>query len=244
MATSAPTLGFLYPGHAAEADYPRAAARLTRTVQVALVHTSVGVDAHERAALLDLGGTDRLIEGAAQLGGREPAAVMWACTSGSFVFGWEGAARQVADISDHLGCPASSTSFAFVNAAAAVGARRVAIAATYPDDVARAFADFLGHGGIEVLSVGAEDVITAAEVGTFGRERVLSFVTAGDHPDADAVLVPDTALHSVEWIGELEAALGKPVLTANQVTLWEALRLAHLLDGPQAGLGRLVALSS
>ena len=70
---------------------------------------------------------------------------------------------------------------------------------------------------------------TAAEVGTWGREEVLHLARAGDHPDAQAVLLPDTALHTAAYLTELEAELGKPVLTANQVTVWEGLRL---LDRP------------
>ena len=132
----------------------------------------------------------------------------------------------------------SSTSIAFAEACAALGVRRVAVAATYPDDVARHFAEFLGMAGVEVLRVSAEGIVTAAEVGTFGRERVLGLVTANDHPDADAILVPDTALHSVAWLDELEAAAGKPVLTANQVTGWEGLRIAGRTV-PHDGLGRL-----
>jgi maleate cis-trans isomerase len=54
--------------------------------------------------------------------------------------------------------------------------------------------------------------------------------------------VPDTALHTVTVVDELEAALGKPVLTANVVTMWEALRLAGALDTSRADdLGRLFA---
>ena len=68
-------------------------------------------------------------------------------------------------------------------------------------------------------------IITAAEVGTWGKEEVLALARGGDHPEAEAVLLPDTALHTAAWIQELEAALGKPVLTANQVTVWEGLRL-------------------
>ncbi len=234
----APVLGFLYPGYAAEDDYPRMASMLRTPVEAVVVHTSVGEDAHRVDALLDLGGAQRLQEGAAALKGRDVAAAIWACTSGSFVFGWEGAREQVRWITDVLGVPASSTSFAFVEAIKALGLRRVAIAATYPDDVANAFATFLGEAGIEVLSVRGEDIITAAEVGTLGRERVISFVRAGDHPDAEAVLVPDTALHSAAWIEDLEEALGKPVLTANQVTMYEALRLAGLLEA-QEGIGTL-----
>jgi maleate cis-trans isomerase len=67
---------------------------------------------------------------------------------------------------------------------------------------------------------------------------VLAFVAANDHPDAEAVLVPDTALHSVRRLDDLDAALGKPVLTANQVTVWAGLRLAGHTE-PRTGLGFL-----
>jgi maleate cis-trans isomerase len=32
-------------------------------------------------------------------------------------------------------------------------------------------------------------------------------------------------MHSLQWIDGLEAAVGLPVLTANQVTVWQGLRL-------------------
>ena len=50
--------------------------------------------------------------------------------------------------------------------------------------------------------------------------------------------MPDTALHTVDFLEELEAAVGKTVLTANQVTVWEGLRLAGLLRA-QEGFGTL-----
>lgn len=231
-------LGFLYPGYAAEDDYPRMAAAIG-DVTVELVHTSVGEDAHRPDALLDLGSTDRLREGAAALKKRNVDCAVWACTSGSFIFGREGARRQVEEIERVLGAPASSTSFAFANATRACGLKRVAVAATYPRDVANAFADFLAEHGVETVSVGARGIVTAAEVGTLERERVVSFITSGHHPDAEAVLVPDTALHTAEWLEDLESALGKPVLTANQVTMWEALRLVGALRRVP-GLGRLL----
>ena len=45
------------------------------------------------------------------------------------------------------------------------------------------------------------------------REDVSRFACANDHPDAEAVLIPDTALHTVDFLPELEAAVGKTVLT-------------------------------
>lgn len=237
-----PRLGFLYPGYAAEDDYPRMARLLGDEITVELVHTSVGVDAHRTDALIDLGSTDRLRDGASVLKQRKVDCAVWACTSGSFVFGWDGARRQVQEIEDYLAAPASSTSFAFVNALRALNLKRVAVAATYPQDVAEAFAGFLSEAGVETVSIGSQDIITATEVGTLQRERVVSFVSSGDHPDAEAVLVPDTALHTIEWIEKLESAIGKPVLTANQVTMWEALKLANTLR-EQPALGHLFRAS-
>ncbi|QXJ20438.1 maleate cis-trans isomerase [Actinomadura graeca] len=237
-----PRAGFLYPGHSAEDDYP-AMERALGGVRLPVVHTLMREDAHRVDALLDIGGAGVLAEGARALRGLGVQAAVWACTSGSFVFGWDGAAAQVEGVREAAGVPASSTSFAFVNAARHLGVRRVAVAATYPADVAELFGAFLGHAGIEVVALSARGIVTAAEVGTLGRAEVLDFVAANDHPGAEAVLVPDTALHTVSWLGELEARVGKPVLTANQVSVWEGLRLAAGVDAPspRAGFGRLFA---
>lgn len=233
------TVGLLYPGHSAEDDFPALQARLDGAVHLPLVHTSVGEDAHRVDALLDLGGSERLLAGARELVERhDPDAVMWACTSGSFVFGWDGARRQVEEIAEATGRPASSTSIAFVNAVRDLGIERVAVAASYPEDVARHFVDFLGRGGITVTSLGSHGIITAAEVGTLGREQVAAIVAGADREGAEAVLVPDTAMHTLAWIEHLEQVAGMPVLTANQVTVREGLRL--LGPVPQLpGLGTL-----
>lgn len=232
------TVGLLYPGYAAEDDFPLLQGILGPQISLPVVHTSVGEDAHRVDALLDLGSTARLADGAEQLRIHAPDTVMWACTSGSFVFGWDGARAQVEAVSSQIGCPASSTSIAFVNAIHALDVRRVTIAATYPRDVVDSFVDFLATDGIEVVDSSSADIITAEEVGTLGRDGVLGLVASIDHREADAMLLPDTALHTVAWLDELEGAAGKPVLTANQVTVWEGLRLAGY-DTPHEGLGAL-----
>ncbi|WP_039636170.1 aspartate/glutamate racemase family protein [Streptomyces sp. 769] len=225
------SVGFLYPGHSAEDDYPRLEALLGGAVRLPLVHTDIGEDAHRVDALLEMGSAARLAAGVGALRDRGAEAVVWACTSASFVFGWDGAQRQVRELSAIAGLPASSTSFAFAHAVQALGVHRVAIAATYPADVAAYFHAFLKAAGAEVVATRGSGIITAAEVGTWGRDEVLALARAGDHPDAEAVLLPDTALHTAAHLPALEAALGKPVLTANQVTVWEGLRL---LDRPLA----------
>lgn len=240
------TIALLYPGHSAEDDYPLLETRLLQDapgveLRLPLVHTSVGEDAHRVDALLDLGSAERLAQGARSLlANYSLDALMWACTSGSFVFGWEGAHDQVAALSGLTGVPASSTSLAFVHACQSLGVERVAVAASYPQDVAEHFVSFLGSGGIEVTAMGSHGIVTAAEVGTLGREQVMALVAGVSRHGAQAVLVPDTAMHTLSWIDDLERSAGMPVLTANQVTVHEGLRLL----GPVPrlpGLGTLFA---
>lgn len=219
MTDGSVTVGFLYPGHSAEDDY-------------------MGEDAHRVDALLEMGSIRRLTDGVKQLGQYDVDAVMWACTSASFIYGWNGARQQAEELAHACEKPASSTSIAFAHALRALGVTRVAIGATYPEDVAGYFVRFLRAASVDVLRVSGRGIITAAEVGTLGREEVLELALANDHPDAEAVLLPDTALHTAACLEDLEEAVGKPVLTANQVTVWEGLRLVGDTS-PRNGLGRL-----
>ncbi|MEU6195123.1 decarboxylase [Streptomyces sp. NPDC047061] len=219
-------LGLLYPGHFAEDDYPRIEQLLGSDIRVDVVHVDPGgTEAGERLAArvaeLRLAGAD---------------AVVWACTGGSLGYDWEGAQQQVRALARAAGLPASATSFGFVHAARELGVRRVAVGATCPDDVAALFADFLRAGGLEVTGVRSSGGVTAAEAGTWGEEEVLTLARAADVSGAEAVLLPDTALHTAAHLSLLERALSKPVLTANQVTVWEGLRLAdRRVNAPALG---------
>ncbi|SDK50846.1 Maleate cis-trans isomerase [Nocardioides sp. YR527] len=236
--TRPPVVGLLYPGYAAEDDFPALENALGGAIWLPLVHTSLGRDEHTVEALLDTGSATRLAQGADAIAAHSPDAVMWACTSGSFVYGQDGAAAQAAAISERLGVPASSTSIAFVEAARALDLAKVAVAASYPEELAVHFSSFLDAGGIDVVSFGASGIFSAVDAGRLGPDAVLEMTLAVDVPEAEAVFVPDTALHTLTCIDTLEKALGKPVLTANQVTVWEGLRLAGS-PLPLPGLGAL-----
>lgn len=234
------TVGILYPGHSAEDEYPHLEHLLGGDVRFPLVHTRLDSDAHTVEAMGAAGDEEVLSEGVHKLAPHQPGAIMWACTSGSFAYGWEFAEKQAYKLYEAAGVPASSTSFAFVDAAKHIGAQKVAIAATYPHDLARKFTEFLNHADIEVLGLLSGNVTTATAAGHADKEDVLNFVLATheQYPEADAILVPDTALHSISWLDELEMRVDKPVLTANQVTAWYGIKLAGG-NTVRSGLGTL-----
>ncbi|MHB9861496.1 aspartate racemase/maleate isomerase family protein [Streptomyces sp. YIM S03343] len=258
-------LGFLRTGRtgrAGEDDYPRIEQLLGSDIRLDVVHVAGtepgkdGKDGKDAAGADDdavrlLGAPERLAVATEQLrlGGAE--AVVWASTGGSACYGWEGAHAQTAALARTAGMPASSTCFAFVHAMRELGTRRVAVATVGPAAAAARFADFLRAGGAEVTGVHAAAAAggapgTGGEAGTpdvgeagtpdVGEVELLALARAADHPSAQALLLPDTGLGTVAHIPALERALGKPVLTANQVTVWEALRLAgRRLNAPLLG---------
>lgn len=237
--SSSNTIGILYPGFSAEDDYPTMERLLGGDVRLLLAHTELKSDDHTPEAMKAAGDPDVMAAGVEKLAKERLDSIIWACTSGSFAWGWEDAKKQIEDLQKVAKVPASSTSFAFVDAVKHLRVHKVAIAATYPESLAALFKTFLARAHIEVVQLSSKGVFTASEVGaTMGREEVLEFVSTNNHPDADAILVPDTALHSVAWLDELEECVDKPVLTANQVSVWQGIRLAGG-NTVRPGLGKL-----
>ncbi|CAN5228497.1 Asp/Glu/hydantoin racemase [soil metagenome] len=154
----------------------------------------------------------------------EPRSVAYACTSGSFVGGLAGERRLVRAMRETGAPRAVTTSGALLEALDVLGIRRVAVATPYVEAVTARLRDFLAEAGAEVVS-GAQLGLSAA-IWQVPYEVTAGLVRDADSAGADAVFVSCTNLPTYDLIAPLEAELGKPVLTANQVTLWSALRLA------------------
>ncbi|MGI2036199.1 maleate cis-trans isomerase family protein [Rhizobium panacihumi] len=217
-------LGITYPLGGAEYDYYQFADSSNGKVRTYLVGARIfgeGKD-HDIEHLQRTGSLDNLRDAALGLVPLTCDAAVWACTSGSFVDGRAHAEAQAQAIGAVTGCPASSTSLAFAAALQEIGAKRVAIVASYPEPAARAFVKFLSEFGIDAPRLVWLDAPAGPDAARFGAERLLAASQSLDLTDVDAILVPDTALPGIELSRLMTEQLGKPCLTANQVTLWEA----------------------
>ncbi len=161
----------------------------------------------------------------------EPGVVAYACASGSFVDGAGGEAALI-DIMTDAGAPrAVTTAGGLVQALAALRVRRVSLATPYIDSLNSLLVAFLdAHGVATVSSTGLGLV---GQIWRVSDEELVDSVRAVDRPEADAVFISCTNLTTYELIAPLERELGKPVITANQVTMWAALRaLGRRASGP------------
>lgn len=166
--------------------------------------------------------------------------VAYACTSGSFVDGVAGE-RALLDVMHEAGARhALTTAGALVSALGALGAGRVAIVTPYVDSLTELLGAFLAAHGIS--STSAVGLGLLGQIWRVSYDEVVAAARAADRPDAEAVFISCTNLATYDVIAPLERELGKPVLTANQVTMWAALQAMGV---PAHGPGqRLIARSA
>jgi maleate cis-trans isomerase len=223
-------LGFLYPPTGAEHKLYLAGEAIDPRVEVAVVGVRIsgGDDEHAPHHLRATGAIDNLVLSARVIAHLKPASVMWACTSGSFIDGLGFAKQQAAALREVSGAPASSTSLAFLSALTRLGIGTVAVLATYPEATSRAFTSFLAEGGVTIDRLDWLDAPSGPAAAAFAKERFIDGAARLGVPRGGALLLPDTAVPSLDLIAPLEDRLGCPVLTANQVTVWEGARLAGI----------------
>lgn len=147
----------------------------------------------------------------------------YACTSGSFVRGLTGERELVAAM-EQAGAPvAVTTTGALMQAMSRLGLARVSVATPYAQDLADRMGDVLVEAGVEM--VGSAHLGLLGDIWKVTYDTTCALIRGADHPDAEAILVSCTNLPTYDVIAPLEAELGKPVITANQATMWAALRV-------------------
>lgn len=169
----------------------------------------------------------------------KPTCFAYYCTTISFVRGVGGDVDISRRIREATGVDAvTTTSTAMILALEALGISRVALASPYMPDVEEAFIRFMEAHGIQVTNSRALALPDGHSIVDAGRMR--EFVESADVPASEAIFVGCTGQRLSSYLDGMEEALGKPVLTANQVTSWHALQLMGL-PPRLAGRGRLFA---
>ncbi|MGH2470088.1 MAG: hypothetical protein ACRDGF_08435 [Chloroflexota bacterium] len=141
--------------------------------------------------------------------------------------------------------PFFSTMEAVVSALAALGAKSVAVASRFPEEVNASLAEYLEQAGLAVAAITSRDVslgeaqtLTLAQGMRLTLEvgREASRAAAG----ADALLIPGGAVPSLHAIPALEEEYHRPALTNLSAEVWAAL-IRPGIAPPVQGWGRLLA---
>ncbi len=217
-------LGIIYPADGALDDEywrlvpPGVTVHFTR---IAVADEDVTVQVYEEQAA-----SSDIETAAADLTIIRPGAVAYACTSGSFVRGAGGALDIIRRMEDVTGVPCTTTSTASVRVLRAVGAGKLAVVTPYAGEVNERLHRFLQASGFEVVSFKSLEL--TREIFTQPAGAAYRLAREADTPEAEAIFISCTNFRTLEVLEALEQDLGKPVVSANQATMWETLRLAGI----------------
>ena len=200
------------------------------------LHLDTSSDAGRRALERDLRDAVGLL---AQAG---VDAIAYGCTAGSMVVPSASLCERIGALA---GAPAVTTAHALVTGLRALGVQRVAVATPYGDTLNAHERQFLQACGVEVLGVsglghGERDLAEFRLIAQTPLEAVRRHVAQAAVAGMQAMLVSCTDFPTLPLLADLERELGVPVLSANQATLWAALRCAGI-DDRLRGYGALFA---
>jgi maleate cis-trans isomerase len=136
------------------------------------------------------------------------------------------------------GRKATTASTALVQALTALKVKRLVIGAPWGEGVNVTSAAFIEASGFSVLAHRALGHVSNLEIGLLDEQTAYDMGIAIDQPEAQAVMLACGNWLTMAIVDKLETAIGKPVLSTNQVSLWAVLRLAGYRN-PVLGWGQL-----
>jgi maleate isomerase len=161
-------------------------------------------------------------------------------TSSAYVIGAEEERAMIERLQGRThGIPVVATCSSTVQALRVLDVTRIALVTPpwFDADLTGAGRQYYRAAGFDVLS--AESCELPSDQKLITPEGLYAWVVARRERSVEAVVIDGNGFRAVGVIETLEAELGRPVLTANQVLFWAALKAAGENPGIVRGYGRL-----
>lgn len=151
--------------------------------------------------------------------------IVYGCTSATLAQGPAYDRQFSANIERLAGVPAVTAASALVQVLLALEIERFAFTSPYVaslNDLAIGFLEQCGPRCVQ--RVDAPEPLGNEAVGDIRPDEIIETALRADHPRAQALVISCTDYRATEAIDELEARLGKPVITSNQASMLVALK--------------------
>ncbi|MGV6874995.1 ectoine utilization protein EutA [Pseudochelatococcus sp. B33] len=170
---------------------------------------------------------------------QEVDAICYSCTSASMVIGDDAVAGAIQAVKP--GVPVVTPTRAVVAALSALDARTVDILTPYNRETSTMMGEYIAGAGFDVQHLtyfGLEDDRDMARI---APASLVEAAAEACSDEADALFISCTALRAASAAADIEARIGKPVVTSNLATAWMVRRLAGI-DTPVSSRARLFGL--
>lgn len=168
----------------------------------------------------------------------EPDVIAFNCTGASVGYGPGCDEALAARMTAQLGIPSTNTMVAIKEALRSMGAGSILHVCPFSDTFSRIERESLQESGLEVARTVSLDFTDAKVAAKMAPQQIANFVRQRIDDGIGAVLLSCANVRAFEAVQELEAELGRPVVTSNQAMLWAVLKLAGW-RGRVEGAGKL-----
>ena len=152
------------------------------------------------------------------------ASICYGCTSASATLGDDAVIASLNEGKPDT--PSTNPALAGVVASQSLNAKNIALLTPYPKEASQKLADYFANSGVNIISHHCLNIADDRDIAMVDKADIIEMAKMVDSPNADAIFLSCTALPAVSVIPQIEAAIGKPVITSNQAMIWMALRLA------------------
>jgi maleate isomerase len=148
----------------------------------------------------------------------QPDATLYACTSGSFCRGASAERELVQSVSRGSDAPAYTTSGAIIKALQALNITNIALVTPYTSDITDLLVSFLDEYGIHVVH--SQSLELQGRIWEIQPDTALAAMESANTDDAEAIVVSCTNFPTFDIIAQAEGRFRKPVISANQASMW------------------------
>ncbi|MBI4529556.1 MAG: hypothetical protein HY695_37640 [Deltaproteobacteria bacterium] len=162
------------------------------------------------------------------------------------LLGREALARVIGRIEEIGHVPAVAEVHSVVQAARALGIKKIVAANKWNEVMNRRLAEFFAEGGITQIGTQARSLVPAEFMKMSSDEGLslaygLGRMALNAYPEAEGLFLGGGAWLTLPVIIALEQKFGKPVITNQTAVVWDACRRVSYWQ-PKAGYGMLIAL--
>lgn len=147
--------------------------------------------------------------------------IVYGCTSGTIAAGYDSIEKKVkaAKPNAKLTTPSSAA----IKALRKFNVKRLSIFTPYSKILNDEVVEYFSKEGFEITSNNYLDIAADYDIGKVDQKFLYNILSKIDLRDADALFISCTALPVLNIIDDLEKKLNKPVLSSNQILIWDSL---------------------
>jgi len=165
--------------------------------------------------------------------------IAYGCTSGTIAIGENVITKKINEVKKK--CYVTTPITAALKAFKSLSLNKIAVLTPYPELVNKTIFNFLTTHNIEITSFSSYNIDSDLDVGRIRKETILKTIQSIDHSDADSIFISCTAMPVLNIIEDIENFVSKPVLSSNQVIIWDCLRSVKI-NSSISGYGQLFKL--